>query len=257
MYSNIYEDPNLTANVRYNKRAREDRGESLERVVDIYESADTFTDHRHVDRSTQDGGAHTQKHLPAVKRSHCRAVALLLSLLCLLLLAGVTVLSKLYFSEILKNSELIQKMNQTSHDNPNDSFCQGQGNSVTQRNITRWKRFRCSCYYISTEKKNWTDSRSDCQNKGADLVIILNKDEHDFVRNLAAHQASWIGLQSVEKWTKEWQWVDRTTAQYLGFRTGVDVTKAPKGQPVYMDEQGTWDHTNSESKQWICERAIS
>ena len=56
MYSNIYEDPNLTMNVRYNKGVREDRGASLERVVDIYESVNTFSDHRHVGRSKQGRG---------------------------------------------------------------------------------------------------------------------------------------------------------------------------------------------------------
>lgn len=66
MYSNIYEDPDLTVNVRYNKGAREDRGESLERVVDIYESADTFTDHRHVDRSKQGRGEQLLKSVDSM-----------------------------------------------------------------------------------------------------------------------------------------------------------------------------------------------
>ncbi|XP_030268407.1 NKG2-D type II integral membrane protein-like [Sparus aurata] len=246
MYSNIYEDPDLTVNVRYNKGAREDRGESLERVVDIYESADTFTDHRHVDRSKQGRGAHTQEHRPAVKRGNCRTAASVLSVLCLLLLAGVIVLSKLYISEISKNSKLSQKEKQTSHDNLNDSFCHG------------WTRFRCSCYNKFTEKKNWTESRTDCQSSGADLVTITTKEEHDFVKNLTEHQASWIGLQSVMKsWKTEWQWVDGTTPKYVGFREGVDVTKLPHGHTVYMDEQGMWEYKDPGTKQWICERAIS
>ncbi|XP_036948687.1 natural killer cells antigen CD94-like [Acanthopagrus latus] len=247
MYSNIYEDPNLTMNVRYNKGVREDRGESLERVVDIYESVNTFSDHRHVGRSKQGRGAHTQEHRPAVKRGNCRAAASVLSLLCLLLLAGVIVLSKLYISEISKNSELSQKEKQTSHNNLNDSFCHG------------WKRFRCSCYYKFTEKKNWTDSRTVCQSKGADLVIITTREEHEFVRNLTEHQPSWIGLQSVKKpsWRTEWQWVDGTTPKYVGFREGVDITNPPDGHTVYIDEKGMWEHTDSGTKQRICERAMS
>lgn len=47
MSSNIYENPNLTMNVRYSKGAGEDRGEREERVVDIYES---------INLPTQDGG---------------------------------------------------------------------------------------------------------------------------------------------------------------------------------------------------------
>lgn len=40
----------------------------------------------------------------------------------------------------------------------------------------KWVDFGSSSYYIS-QKKNWTESRKDCKNRGADLVIIDSKDE--------------------------------------------------------------------------------
>lgn len=40
-------------------------------------------------------GAHSQEHRPAAKRGNCRTAASVLTVLCLLLLAGVIVLSKL------------------------------------------------------------------------------------------------------------------------------------------------------------------
>uniref|UniRef100_A0A3P9C2X4 C-type lectin domain-containing protein n=1 Tax=Maylandia zebra TaxID=106582 RepID=A0A3P9C2X4_9CICH len=40
-----------------------------------------------------------------------------------------------------------------------------------------WMRFGCSCYFKSTEKKTWSDSRRACQDKGADLVMINSKEE--------------------------------------------------------------------------------
>lgn len=33
------------------------------------------------------------------------------------------------------------------------------------------------CYYKSTEMKNWTASREECQMKSSDLVVIRSKEE--------------------------------------------------------------------------------
>uniref|UniRef100_A0A3B3HWU4 C-type lectin domain-containing protein n=1 Tax=Oryzias latipes TaxID=8090 RepID=A0A3B3HWU4_ORYLA len=40
-----------------------------------------------------------------------------------------------------------------------------------------WKRFGCSCYYKSTEKRIWYNSRSFCQKNGSDLVVVNSKEE--------------------------------------------------------------------------------
>ncbi|XP_044027314.1 natural killer cells antigen CD94-like isoform X2 [Siniperca chuatsi] len=255
MSSNIYEDPNLNMNVRYCKGVREDGGEKVERVVDIYEGAATFTDHRG-DLSTHDGGAHAQTHLPAVHRNPFGAAALVLGLLCLLLVGGVTVLYKLYISIILENKQL--HIYKASYENLSNSYCQLQEKeSQTRRNITEWKRFRCSCYYKSTEMKNWTDSRRDCQNRGADLVIINNKEEQEFVSELNEHGASWIGLQSVKTkhWEWKWEWVDTSRPTYLAWQVDVNVNPVD-GLTAYINLQGTWTHTNNGSNRWICEKPI-
>ncbi|KAM4604003.1 uncharacterized protein ACJ7VT_018637 isoform 1-T1 [Polymixia lowei] len=70
-----------------------------------------------------------------------------------------------------------------------------------------WRRFGCSCYYLSpdTEKKTWVQSRQDCQNRGYDLVVINSQEEMEFVRNLK--QLVWIGLSEQER---NWIWVDGT-----------------------------------------------
>ncbi|XP_049457416.1 hepatic lectin-like isoform X1 [Epinephelus fuscoguttatus] len=254
-------DPNFTMNVRYGRGAREDGGDRVERLDD-YENVDTFTDH-HVDVSTQDGGAHTPKHLPAVQRNPLRTAALVVGPL---LVAGCIILFKLYCSVILENNQLKSRYEelqssykelQSSYNNLSNSFCQIQGTeSQTQGNITEWERFRCSCYYKSTERKTWTESRRDCQERGADLVIINNKEEYEFVRK---HRDSWIGLHSVKKsgWEGGWEWVDGSVTQYRAWRQGVTVNPKDRvGLTAYIDLEGKWMHTKTGSKRWICERQI-
>lgn len=39
------------------------------------------------------------------------------------------------------------------------------------------RSFNNSFYYISSKKKSWDDSRQDCKNRGADLVVVNSKEE--------------------------------------------------------------------------------
>ncbi|XP_073730838.1 asialoglycoprotein receptor 1-like isoform X3 [Misgurnus anguillicaudatus] len=74
-------------------------------------------------------------------------------------------------------------------------------------NSSTWIYYKFSFYYISSDYKSWSDSRRDCKEKGADLLIINNEEEEVFLRRRTGYNI-WIGL------TKEqgvWKWVDGTT----------------------------------------------
>ncbi|XP_064781984.1 CD209 antigen-like [Oncorhynchus masou masou] len=68
-----------------------------------------------------------------------------------------------------------------------------------------WLKFESSCYFLSTESKTWNESRKDCLERGADLVIINSDKEQEFLFKLK--KRVWIGLtDSVSEGT--WKWVD-------------------------------------------------
>uniref|UniRef100_A0A452SAL9 C-type lectin domain family 4 member A n=1 Tax=Ursus americanus TaxID=9643 RepID=A0A452SAL9_URSAM len=73
-----------------------------------------------------------------------------------------------------------------------------------------WKSFSSNCYFISTTRRNWTESERNCLEMKAHLLVIHTKDEQDFIfQNLDINSAYYIGL-SDPKGTRDWQWVDQT-----------------------------------------------
>uniref|UniRef100_A0A673YEX3 C-type lectin domain family 6 member A-like n=1 Tax=Salmo trutta TaxID=8032 RepID=A0A673YEX3_SALTR len=126
-----------------------------------------------------------------------------------------------------------------------------------------WRKFRSSCYYLSTESKTWTESRADCIRGGADLVIINSREEQVFLNKLGKDVHFWIGLTDSEM-EGIWKWVDGTTPTTTFWR---------RGQPKYTDGEEdcvvfnrftdlswhwaiiqSWnDQPCSVSTQWVCE----
>ncbi|KAJ8372484.1 hypothetical protein AAFF_G00281910 [Aldrovandia affinis] len=75
-----------------------------------------------------------------------------------------------------------------------------------------WEQRNSTCYYFSTERKSWQDSRIDCLKQGADLVIIESEEEQDFISKHTRGDYYWIGLSDSET-EGTWLWVDGTPLQ--------------------------------------------
>uniref|UniRef100_A0A671U7I1 C-type lectin domain-containing protein n=1 Tax=Sparus aurata TaxID=8175 RepID=A0A671U7I1_SPAAU len=92
------------------------------------------------------------------------------------------------------------------------------------RCLPGWVLHNSSCYYFSviessTIKKNWPDSRADCIRRGADLIVIDNKEEQRFVSDCDENTKSeyymfgdgfWIGLTD-RKSKGTWVWINNVT----------------------------------------------
>ncbi|XP_045073773.1 C-type lectin domain family 4 member E-like [Coregonus clupeaformis] len=121
-----------------------------------------------------------------------------------------------------------------------------------------WRRFGCRCYYLSTEKKSWEESRQDCLERGADLVIINSEEEQAFINGFESVSYVWIGLtDSVTEGT--WKWVDGTpltTPSYWRSGEPGGGTYQNCGEIYYMSlGRRVWrDLGCSFSQEWICEK---
>ncbi|XP_064819218.1 uncharacterized protein LOC135536925 [Oncorhynchus masou masou] len=122
-----------------------------------------------------------------------------------------------------------------------------------------WRLLGSSCYFLSTQRKTWQESRQDCLNRGADLVIINSEEERKFLCGL--NKIVWIGLtDSVTGRT--WKWMHGTpltTASY--WRSGGPYGGGVENCAVvryWSSGYREWsDYQCSNPQFWICEKGLS
>uniref|UniRef100_A0A673Y951 CD209 antigen-like protein E n=1 Tax=Salmo trutta TaxID=8032 RepID=A0A673Y951_SALTR len=158
-------------------------------------------------------------------------------------------------ADTLRDSETCTKREETADTAPNN----GPGDQHSEQHCQEgWRYFDSSLYFLSTEKKTWEESRQDCLERGADLVIINSKEEQTFLFNL--HLRAWIGLtDSVTEGT--WKWVDDTSLTTKYWRGGQpddngqeDCAEIYYGQD---DPVQTWNDDNClKYHDWICEKVV-
>ncbi|CAI5661986.1 unnamed protein product [Oreochromis niloticus] len=125
-----------------------------------------------------------------------------------------------------------------------------------------WKRFRSSCYQISSFESTWEDAKQNCERHGAHLVIISDDAEKDFVGSYGQAVHFWIGLKHQwnymsSMWTLKW--VDGSQLCYNNFReTSSFSSSTPWNTCAY--QSATWYiwYTAECSKiyYWMCEKEL-
>uniref|UniRef100_A0A674N744 C-type lectin domain-containing protein n=1 Tax=Takifugu rubripes TaxID=31033 RepID=A0A674N744_TAKRU len=121
-----------------------------------------------------------------------------------------------------------------------------------------WLAFASSCYYISSQRKSWDESRRYCLQNDADLVVIGSIEEQKVLSGFI--KAAWVGMTDREEEGK-WTWVDgtpvNTERRELWARGQPDGAFGGEdcGELRAMCQfNGLNDYNCSSRIQWICEK---
>ncbi|XP_067266170.1 C-type lectin domain family 4 member E-like [Chanodichthys erythropterus] len=119
-----------------------------------------------------------------------------------------------------------------------------------------WIYYKSSLYFLSTEKKSWTESRRYCTLRGADLIIINNSEEQGFVKKISAGVKVWIGLTDGDK-EGRWKWVDSSTLTFRFWTSGEPNSYGGIDEDCAVNYEPGWaDFPCNHLMQWICEKVI-
>ncbi|XP_026107510.1 CD209 antigen-like protein E [Carassius auratus] len=218
---------------------------------------------------------HTGSDGVMIRRS--RAAAVVFVLLCVLLLTARIILCATFTQERqqlkTKITNLTQERDQLLTDNmnlteerqqllTNNRNLKEERDQLKSERIDLQKKFadglKChqsTLYFFSSEKKNWTESRRYCRERGADLIIINNREEQDFVGNISVGSGHfWIGLTDVEE-EDRWKWVDGSTLT-SGFWKSGQPNNQGNEDCVNTHSSGWFDTECDSSLKWICEKSI-
>ncbi|XP_056592013.1 CD209 antigen-like protein E [Triplophysa dalaica] len=208
-----------------------DREETIEMMVDIYESSEYARNPEHM--------INTERHQElqhtgsvSVKNRRHRAVQVCLWLLCVLLLTAVIVLCVYFttdrkhllthnynltkeretllteYTEILNLNRNLTEEREQIKNNADELSKKFNALQDQHSDNFKWIYYNFSFYHISSNSESWSNSRRDCRQRGADLVIINSKEEQEFLQKSASNRNFyWIGLSKVEG---VWKWIDET-----------------------------------------------
>lgn len=82
--------------------------------------------------------------------------------------------------------------------------CPVLSNSHASSCFDDWIGYQRKCYFISTEKKDWTSAQNECSEHGATLTNIDSEKDMIFLKRYVGRTKHWIGLRNEGNQT--WRW---------------------------------------------------
>ncbi|XP_061770938.1 snaclec 27 [Nerophis ophidion] len=132
-----------------------------------------------------------------------RVGCLILSLVCLVLLLVVIVLCvKAGSTDRRADSYVVNQC----------GTCKGLQRAPESPNgcPTGWLRLDQSCFYLSTLRLNWEDSRRNCSVGGGSLAVVSSRDVQNFLTQKGNGLWYWIGLRLTGG---TWTWVNNNVLE--------------------------------------------
>ncbi|XP_075207692.1 uncharacterized protein LOC142312588 [Anomaloglossus baeobatrachus] len=112
-----------------------------------------------------------------------------------------------------------------------------------------WRLHGNQCYYYSDEpNKTWSQSRDDCKMMGADLLVIKDQKQQEFIERTLKQKLTdvyWIGLH---RDGDVWRWVDGEHFSSSLFQ----IKTQESGGCVSMTKSGYYKTSCSSITRWTC-----
>ncbi|XP_059180157.1 CD209 antigen-like protein D [Centropristis striata] len=107
--------------------------------------------------------------------------------------------------------------------------------------------------------KSWQDSRSDCQQRDADLLIINSNEEQEFIRRF--QKPIWIGLTDRDT-EGVWKWVDGSPLTTRFWASGEPNSYQGQNEDCALtnayDDKNSWNDVVCDNKYlWTCEKKMA
>uniref|UniRef100_A0A8C3HCF9 C-type lectin domain-containing protein n=1 Tax=Chrysemys picta bellii TaxID=8478 RepID=A0A8C3HCF9_CHRPI len=124
-----------------------------------------------------------------------------------------------------------------------------------------WDQNQGRCYLFSRTNQSWEAARHSCLAQNADLVVINDPEEQNYVAIKAGSIRHWIGF--TDQGTEGvWRWVDNTPVGFTYWNEGEPNNLLTRSNGTedcaHLLDTSLWnDGPCSFSYRWICERATT